>query len=223
MQRTELVIFDCDGVLVDSEPLAAAVLAEALRELGFAADEAFVYRHFLGKSVATMRRIFADELRWELPEDFVDGLLPRLQRRFRDELQAIDGMAGLIRGLGVPCCVASSSSPDRLHLALELAGLLPLVTPHVFSATMVPRGKPWPDLFLLAAERMGAAPGRCVVVEDSEAGVQAARAAGMRVVGFTGGGHAASPEHRAMLEAAGASAIAASAAELPALLDLGEA
>lgn len=218
MPRTELVIFDCDGVLVDSEPLAAAVLAEGLRELGHEVDQAFVYRHFLGRSVATMRRILAEDLGWTLPEDFIDGLLPPLYERFRRELRPVEGMAALLQGLRQRRCVASSSTPERLRLTLGVTGLLDLVEPDIFSATMVERGKPWPDLFLLAAARMHTAPRDCVVVEDSGAGVQAARAAGMEVVGFTGGSHAVAPEHRAMLEAAGAGAIAASAGELAAML-----
>jgi HAD superfamily hydrolase (TIGR01509 family) len=119
---------------------------------------------------------------------------------FRQELRAIEGVAAAIQGLPVPACVASSSQMERIRLSLELTGLAPLFAEHIFSATMVAEGKPAPDLFLLAASRMQVAPALCIVIEDSPAGIEAAKRAGMRVFAFTGGGHARSQTHRARLE-----------------------
>lgn len=190
-----LVIFDCDGVLVDSEPLSLSVLSQALTERGLPADLPYVTRHFLGRQLATVREhAVAHQL--DLPPNFEHDLNDLLIERFRSELIAIPHVTDLLAGLGLPRCVASSSDLARVRLSLEITGLAPFFGEHLFTAEMVARGKPEPDLFLFAAERMGAAPSACLVIEDSPHGVLAARAAGMEVWAFTGGSH-----HRGRAEA----------------------
>ncbi|SMO83777.1 HAD family hydrolase [Paracoccus laeviglucosivorans] len=184
------LIFDCDGVLVDSEPLAAAELATVMRGLGAPVDQARVYDDYLGRSV----RYIVDAASRELAIDLapaMPGYAESLASRFQRELQPIPGMAGALAQLAGPKAVASSSTPERLALSLGITGLAPFFGEHVYSATMVQNGKPAPDLFLLAAARLGLAAEDCVVIEDSPAGIMAAKAAGMRVVGFLGGSHAA--------------------------------
>ena len=185
-----LVIFDCDGVLVDSEPISLAVLIEVLAEYGCPLDLETGYRALLGRSMASVAAWLAAERGFTLGETVLAELRARLYDRFDRELRPIPGIAAAVAGLGPPVCVASSSQPERIRRSLGLTGLLPLFEPHVFSATMVARGKPAPDLFLHAAAQMGVAPGDCAVVEDSPAGIEAARAAGMAVIGFIGGSHA---------------------------------
>lgn len=184
------LIFDCDGVLIDSEPLAAAELASVMRGLGAPVDQARVYDDYLGRSVRTIVEAAAREHAIDLAPA-MPGYAESLGLRFQRELHAIPGMAKALAGLTGPRAVASSSSPERLALTLGITGLAQFFGPHVYSATMVENGKPAPDLFLLAAERLGLAPADCVVIEDSPAGIMAAKAAGMRVIGFLGGSHAA--------------------------------
>jgi len=186
-----LLIFDCDGVLVDSEVISAGVLAEALKAHGAEVDEAMVYRRFLGRSMDAVRDVLATDFGLRVREIFDLRLRDRLNERFRRELRPIPGVTQALGKMDVRRCVASSSRPERLRLTLDVTGLLPLFEPHIFSATMVKNGKPAPDLFLHAARRMGVAPSSCVVIEDSPAGVEAAKRAGMRVYAFTGGAHAA--------------------------------
>jgi HAD superfamily hydrolase (TIGR01509 family) len=138
-------------------------------------------------------------------------------RSYLQDLKAVPHVREAVAAIGVPACVASSSVPDKLRLGLELVGLYDRFAPYVFSATQVGRGKPWPDLFLFAAGRMGAAPGRCVVVEDSVAGVQAAVAAGMTALGFSGASHCGTG-HAALLKAEGAALVFDDMRRLPAIL-----
>nr|WP_155045567.1 HAD family hydrolase [Paracoccus shanxieyensis] len=184
------MIFDCDGVLVDSEPLAAAELARMMQGLGAPVDEALVYDAYLGRSVRYVVEAAARDLAIDLAPA-MPGYAESLARRFQEDLRPIPGMAEVLAQLTGPRAVASSSTPERLALSLGMTGLAPFFGAHVYSATMVQNGKPAPDLFLLAAERLGIAPADCVVIEDSPAGILAAKAAGMRVVGFLGGSHAA--------------------------------
>lgn len=214
----ELVIFDCDGVLIDSEPLACAADAEVLAELGLAIGAEEIARRFVGRSAAAMEAELARELGRPLPADFTARCEARVLARFRGGLSALPGAAEIVAALPFRRCVASSSRPARLALGLIETGLYELFYPHVFSSVLVARGKPEPDLFLYAAERLGAAPARCLVLEDSRPGVAAARAAGMRVLGFAGGGHCG-PGHAGLLEAAGAEAVIAGFAELPAAIE----
>ncbi len=214
---TRLVIFDCDGVLVDSEAIACRVDAEILSALGFPiAFEEFRDR-YVGISTATMCADIEARHGRRLPADIADRLLAAVLAAFEAELAPIPGIPEALRAIGAPRCVASSSDPPRIRRSLEIAGLLGLFEPHLFSATMVARGKPAPDIFLHAAASMGVAPRGCVVVEDSIPGVQAARAAGMRVLGFTGGGHCG-PGHGARLAAAGAALVFDDMAQLPRLV-----
>lgn len=185
----DLLICDCDGVLIDSEVIACEVDAEMFTEAGFPLTVAEVRRRFVGMSQAGMRATLEREAGRALPADFDDRLSTRLAAAFEQELAALPDVRRGVLALGMPRCVASSSSPERLRRTLTLTGLHDLFAPHIFSASQVERGKPAPDLFLFAAARMGAAPGRCLVVEDSVPGVTAARAAGMTAIGFTGGAH----------------------------------
>lgn len=191
-----LVIFDCDGVLVDSEPIAISVLVDSMNRLGADITEAEAYRMFLGRSLATVTDCLRDRYGLHADSRFLEGMRQDLYDRFRQELQPIEGIAETLDGLRAARCVASSSQPERIRLALETTGLLARLAPHLYSASMVENGKPAPDLFLHAADRMGYAPQDCIVVEDSPAGVQAARAAGMKVLLFTGGTHARQDTYR---------------------------
>jgi HAD superfamily hydrolase (TIGR01509 family) len=195
-----LVIFDCDGVLVDSEPISISVLVQAMRDAGVEIDEEGAYQRFLGRSLATLISTLETEFNVFADQQFLDRIRNDLYARFRTELKAIAGIGEAIDALDMPCCVASSSQLERIRLSLEITGLLQRLEPHIFSASMVERGKPAPDLFLHAAREMQADPSRCIVVEDSPAGIVAARAAGMTVFAFTGGSHAHSPSYRAELQ-----------------------
>ena len=201
--RPELVIFDCDGVLVDSEPLSLRVWVETLGRAGHAIDLATASEMFLGRSMATNRRAVADAYGWRMIDADVERLRRDADDLFRRELRAIAGMDAVLDALDLPVCVASSGEPARIRLSLETTGLARHFGPHVFSAVEVAHGKPAPDLFLHAAARMGAAPAACLVIEDSRAGIMAAKAALMRVFAFTGGGHARGGDHRAQLAALG--------------------
>jgi HAD superfamily hydrolase (TIGR01509 family) len=194
--RPDLVIFDCDGVLVDSEPISIAVLIEVIGEAGLVLSEEVAHERFLGVSLATTCGILRDEFDLLITAEHLETIRTRLYRRFHADLKAITGIAHALGRLQQPFCVASSSQPERIRLSLGITGLLPLFEPDIFSATMVANGKPAPDLFLHAAGVMGADPAGCVVVEDSAAGVEAARRAGMRAFAFTGGSHARTDRHR---------------------------
>ncbi|HET8997113.1 MAG TPA: HAD-IA family hydrolase [Acetobacteraceae bacterium] len=217
MQSTGLVIFDCDGVLVDSEVLACRIDAACLAEFGIPVTAEQVMDRYVGVSLAGMLADLEARFGRRLPAELADTLRRRTLAAFDAELTAIAGVDAVLASLALPRCVASSSEPARIRHSLTLTGLLQHFEPHVFSATQVANGKPAPDLFLFAAAAMGAGPESCRVIEDSLAGVQAARAAGMTVLGFTGGGHCR-PGHAERLRAAGADAVFADMRELPALL-----
>ncbi len=192
----ELVIFDCDGVLVDSEPISLAVLVEALERSGLKIDEQEASDRFLGRSLKSMSDILHDEYGLAIDDHFLENMRHSLYARFRADLRPIESVRATVDALTVPCCVASSSQPERIRLSLSVTGLLDRFEPNIFSATMVPHGKPAPDLFLYASAAMDAPPSACVVIEDSPAGIMAAQAAGMRVFAFTGGSHARNAHHR---------------------------
>jgi HAD superfamily hydrolase (TIGR01509 family) len=213
-----LIIFDCDGVLVDSEPIAIRVLVEGLTALGHAIDEATAYERFLGRSLAAMQAILRDESGLVLSPDDLERMRLRLFDCYRRELRPISGIVEVLDDLAVPYCVASSSQPERLRFSLEVTGLLPRFEPHLFSAAMVAQGKPAPDLFLYVAERMAARPADCLVIEDSPAGIEAAHRAGMRAFAFTGGGHARQAAYRDKLEALMPEAMFEDMRQLPELL-----
>jgi HAD superfamily hydrolase (TIGR01509 family) len=197
----DLVIFDCDGVLVDSEFVSFEAESEALAEVGIRVPPRALLARFLGTSSRAMFATLAREHGVALPADFAERTAERTFAVFDSRLQAISGVADLLAGLVHRKCVASSSEPERIRHALSLTGLLRHFGTHIFSATEVARGKPAPDLFLLAARRMGAIPARCLVIEDSVAGVTAARAAGMNVLGFTGASHCLEGHARMLLQA----------------------
>ncbi|TPE48329.1 HAD family hydrolase [Amaricoccus solimangrovi] len=199
MSGGPLVIFDCDGVLVDSEPLAMAVLLEAIRAQGLEIDPGQGYELFLGRSLASIGQMLVEDFGVALDALALDEMRQRLYAKFRAELTPIPHVPEVVSRLANPFCVASSSQPERVELALRLTGLWDHFEGKLFSATMVAHGKPAPDLFLLAAGRMGYAPGNSLVVEDSAAGIRAAQAAHMRVAAFTGGGHARNKQHEARL------------------------
>ncbi len=180
---------DCDGVLVDSERLSVRVESQLLGELGWPLTEAEVLDRFVGRSDAHMVSVIEEHLGRPVPE-FIEQYRHRLFAAFDAELTTIPGVGDALDRIdtaGLATCVASSGTHQKMARSLGGTGLWDRFDGRIFSATEVSRGKPAPDLFLFAAESMGVAPERCVVVEDSRAGVEAARAAGMRSVGFAGG------------------------------------
>jgi HAD superfamily hydrolase (TIGR01509 family) len=216
--RWDLIIFDCDGVLVDSEPIANRVLSEQLAVVGLALPVAEVMRRFVGRTKAGCLELAAEMLRRPLPGSFAADWDEALFAALRSEVRPVEGMAALLAELRVPFCVATNSSPERLRIALDASGLAEFFEGRMFSAAAVPRPKPAPDLFLHAAITLGAAPERCAVIEDTPTGVQAARAAGMAAFGFAGLPHASA----AALEANGAT-VFRTMNELAALLRDGDA
>ncbi|MGW6912161.1 HAD family hydrolase [Streptomyces sp. NPDC054940] len=187
--RYDLVIFDNDGVLVDSEPISNRLLAEYLTELGHPTSYEDSIRDYMGSAMHRIHDLIEERTGQRLPADFDDVFHARVFAAFERELKAVDGAADVLERLagdGVPYCVASSGSHERIRVGHRTTGLDRWFEDgRIFSSQDVGRGKPAPDLFLYAAERMGVAPERCVVVEDSPLGVQAAVAAGMDVYGFT--------------------------------------
>jgi HAD superfamily hydrolase (TIGR01509 family) len=211
----ELVIFDCDGVLVDSERIAVRVEAELLTELGWPLSEAEIIERFMGRTDEFMDQAIQAQLGDRLPGDWRD----RLQRRYREGYAAalvpVDGILEALDQITVPTCIASSGSHDKLRLTLGHTGLYHRFEGRIFSGKEVANGKPAPDLFLHAAARMGVDPAGCAVVEDSHYGVLSARAAGMRAFGYAGG---LTPAHR--LEGPG-TVVFDDMRELPGLLAAG--
>jgi HAD superfamily hydrolase (TIGR01509 family) len=182
-----LVIFDCDGVLVDSEPIAVRVDVAMLAEVGVPMSEAEVIERFVGRSPQLIVAAVEAELGHAVPDGWFDRGEERIRAAYVHELTPVDGVVEALAQITEPVCVASSSGHESLRFKLELTGLYSRFEGRIFSATEVANGKPAPDLFLHAASRMGAAPGDCVVVEDSRYGVEAARAAGMDVLAYAGG------------------------------------
>ncbi len=185
-----VVIFDCNGVLVDSEQLATAVLAEELTRAGFPLTADIIARYFTGRRPADIFIEVENAAGRKLPENFAAKVTAATLLRFRTDLRPTPHAAHALSWLRGPKCVASSSTHNRIRMSLETTDLVRFFEPHLFSASDVMRGKPAPDLFLLAAQRMGVNPADCIVVEDSPVGVSAAAAAGMRPIGFVGGTHA---------------------------------
>jgi len=187
--EARLVIFDCDGVLVDSEPIANRIFTDALNEVGLRIGYEEVCRDFVGLSMAECLRRIEQRLGGELPPHFEGDLQQRTFEAFRRELKPVPGVRQALRQIDLPCCVASSGEQEKIRLSLGLTCLLDRFEGRLFSATEVERGKPHPDLFVHAARSMNAPPQTCIVVEDSVPGVQGARAAGMRVLGFAAHGN----------------------------------
>ena len=210
----DLVIFDCDGVLIDSELIACSADAEALSEIGYPITTEDVIERFAGVPADAMYKTIETGMGRALPGDFKARVDQRILDKYRTELKPIEGIKDALSQIELKKCVASSSTPSKLALGLVETGLFDLVYPHVFSTVLVERGKPHPDIFLYAARVMGVDTSKCIVVEDSVAGVTAATAAGMRSVGFTGGSHCG-PDHADRLIAAGAERVIDSMHLLP--------
>ncbi len=178
------VIFDCDGVLVDSEPSANVVLARVISDLGLPTTPEQSRAAYMGRSWASSMEILAGKLGHAPPEDLYERYLAGAEEAWRRDLQPVPGIVEALDAIELPNCVASSGEHERMRLTLGLTGLLPRFEGRIFSASEVEHGKPAPDLFLHAAAQMGFDPAATVVVEDSVPGVQAGRAAGMRVLAF---------------------------------------
>jgi HAD superfamily hydrolase (TIGR01509 family) len=212
-----LLIYDFDGVIADSEVLANAVLAEMVTELGVPTTLHDAYGLYMGKRFTEVMSAVAGSLGRAPPPAFASDYQARTLGRFREELRLVDGVRGYIDAFAhLSRCIASSSSPDRLALCLEVLKLQSEFGKNVFSASAVARGKPHPDIFLYAAQQMGIPPSRSVVLEDSPSGVAAAIAAGMTVVGILAASHI-QPDQRARLCSAGARHVAQSFAEAEAI------
>lgn len=185
-----LIIFDFDGVIADSETPANAVLAEMVTELGAPTTLEDAYDRYLGKRFADVVAQIERDVGQTLPADFAAALQKRTLQRFRDDLQPVSGVLDFIDAFKeVPKCIASTSSPDRIHMCLDLLCLREAFEPNVYSVSMVTRGKPHPDVFLYAAAQLGAPPSRTIVIEDSASGVTAGVAAGMTVIGLLAASH----------------------------------
>ena len=184
-----MIIFDCNGVLVDGEQIAAEVAADELARAGVAITPELVIRYFSGRRPADILTMLEAVTRQKLPPNLSATIAAATVKRLREELHPMPHAAHALTWLRGPKCVASSSPPERIRASLETTGLARFFN-FFFSATDVPNGKPAPDLFLHAASRMGVQAADCIVVEDSAPGVTAATAAGMTAVGFVGGSHA---------------------------------
>jgi HAD superfamily hydrolase (TIGR01509 family) len=203
MIQPDLIIFDCDGVLVDSEVLSCRCLSKVLAGYGIDLGLDQALDLFLGRSMTAVVEHY-EALGRSIPEQFSTELTAGVRAAFTSALCPIEGVSSVLEGLRIPYCVASSSDVDRVSLSLSLTGLAPHFDNRVYTSQMVERGKPAPDLFLYAADRMQADPRRTLVIEDSISGVEAAKAASMTVWGFVGGSHYQSRDGKAILRAAGA-------------------
>ena len=218
----ELVIFDCDGVLVDSEMIASRELAAYLTELGRPTSAEQCRAAFTGMSIKSVGEIVRTDWGLHLPDSFVEDLRARDRVAFERDLTAITGVQNVLEQLqahGILICVASSGTPEKIRHSLTITKLSGYFGERLFSATQVAHGKPAPDLFELAAFEMGAAPENCIVIEDAAPGVQGAVAAGMATLGFTGGSHTGPDSANALLFA-GAQGVFSDMADLPGLLSL---
>jgi HAD superfamily hydrolase (TIGR01509 family) len=213
----DLVIFDCDGVLVDSEVIACQAHALALSRHGYPITAEQVFQRFLGRSARQANLEVEAELGRGLPETFHADLQEELYRGFERDLKAIAHVADALDQIALPVCVASSGSHQRMRVSLGSTGLYERFAPNIFSAQDVRHGKPAPDLFLFAAMRMKTDPANCLVIEDSVSSIAGALAAGMTVLGFHGGSHCGQ-DYAATLRAAGATETFGDMRQLPALI-----
>jgi D-ribulokinase len=214
----ELVIFDCDGVLVDSEVIALSVMRRRLEEAGLRLTDQETRERFLGRRLDSSLHRIETELGEPLPGAFRDDFSREILTAFARELKGVEGVRQAVEGLHTRVCVASSSGHERLRLSLRVAGYETMFAPNIFSAADVAEGKPSPDLFLHAASAMGVEPKDCLVIEDSVAGVVAARAAGMAVFGFVGASHFSPLDEGTHLTGAGAELLFDDMARLPDLV-----
>jgi HAD superfamily hydrolase (TIGR01509 family) len=203
MTKPDLIIFDCDGVLIDSEVLSCRCLSEALAGYGIKLGVDQALDLFLGRSVSAVLEHY-EALGHAIPQQFAAELTTGIHAAFLSSLCPIEGVSSVLEDLRIPHCVASSSDVDRVSFSLSLTGLAPHFDTRLYTSQMVARGKPAPDLFLYAAERMQVDPHRTLVIEDSISGVKAGKAAGMTVWGFVGGSHYQSRDGKGILREAGA-------------------
>lgn len=211
--QSRLVIFDCDGVLVDSELISNRVFCAMLNELGLAVTLDDMFAHFVGSSMPQCLERIAQMLGHPPPDDFGDLVHRRIEAALADAVEPVSGIGEVLDGLRLPFCVASSGSHRKIRVTLGRTGLLDRFEGRIFSAEDVRHSKPAPDLFLHAASALGHAPADCIVVEDTPTGVRAGVAAGMRVLGFS----AHTPAER--LFGAGAHVVFKAMDELPALIE----
>ena len=215
----QLIIFDCDGVLVDSELIANRVMAGVLAGMGIRITEDDCRTRFTGISMASVRALVEEELGGPLPDNF-ERLVFRADRiAFETDLVSVPGIDAALAAMPVRVCVASSGTPEKIANSLRVTHLAKYFENNIFSAAMVANGKPAPDLFLFAAKKMGVRPEHCVIIEDSISGVRAGVSAAMRVFGFNGASHALiDPDYGNALSKAGAETIFDDMAALPGLL-----
>jgi HAD superfamily hydrolase (TIGR01509 family) len=209
-----LLIFDCDGVLVDSELLANEALAELMSALGHPMTTQQALHIFSGRRLRDVLESAEALLSFPMPANLGAAAGQQLFERFRRELQPVKGVREALDMLPYPRCVASSSARERLDLSIEVTGLKGLFGDNVFSADQVEHGKPAPDLYLFAARSFGVIPANCIVIEDSTLGIQAAVSAGMKTIGFAGASHA-TVELAQQLKVAGADIVIAAMSDLP--------
>lgn len=217
MNRPELIIFDCDGVLIDSEPLASRTLSEALRGAGIDLSPAQVHRDFTGKPEAEIRRLCVEEHGLEDDETVFASWHDALFAAFARDLRPMAGMLDLVRSIEGAKCVASNSLSIRLQASLGRTPLWPEFAPHIFGADTVDRPKPAPDLLLLCAQATGVHPNRGLMIDDNPHGIEAAYEAGMTSIGFVDPADPR-PNRAEILRAAGAIHVALGAAELGSVL-----
>ncbi|WP_407115788.1 HAD family hydrolase [Bradyrhizobium sp. LMG 9283] len=213
----DLIIFDCDGVLVDSEVISCRAHADVLTRHGYPITSEQVSERFLGRSTKQANLEIETELGRKLPEAYHGDLQDELFRAFEADLEAIRGIHDVLDVVTQAVCVASSGSHSRMQVSLGSTGVYERLAPNIFSSSQVANGKPAPDLFLFAAKEMRVPPERCVVIEDSLAGISGARAAGMIVFGFCGGSHCGDG-HAERLRQAGANLTFADMHQLPELV-----
>ena len=202
----DALIFDCDGVLIDSEIVVCRIVAEELTKLGYAISTEQVIARFAGRPDHEMRAEIESDWGRPIPGSFREDVNARTYGAYGTELTIMPGIRDALNDITLPVCVASSSFPEKLQLGLQTVDLYHRFTPNILSAALVAHGKPKPDIFLFAAGWLKTSPLRCLVIEDSIPGVIAARSAGMRVIGFTGGSHCGSGHAEKLIEA-GASAV----------------
>lgn len=219
MNQLDLVIFDCDGVLVDSEILAARVEAQLLSEAGFEISAEELAETYAGLTFKDILLRVETSAGIPLQASLIDKAEKLIDRRLKQDVRAIEGVHEAIAQLTVPRCICSNSRADRIEFMLEKTRLLPLFAGRIFSALDTPSGKtkPAPDVFVHAAQALGADPARTFVIEDSVHGINGAQAAGMRVIGFTGASHSY-PGHADALTEAGAETVIRRWSELKSVL-----
>ena len=190
-ESIDLIIFDCDGVIADSEVISANLLIHELLAYDLRIDPDYVFRNFVGKSLPVVTEIISERFETTLPPAFLNSYRAALREAFADSLQTTPGLLRVLDQLACPSCVATSSSAPRVTHTLEILGLADYFGAAVFTSSQVAQGKPAPDLFLFAAREMSTRPERCLVIEDSAAGIEAGLAAGMHVWRYVGGSHIA--------------------------------